>query len=68
MIFDFTEKIASNMIDSVENAGHVVMDGLLLDADRDRVVRLLADGLEIAAIATATGVATDVIEAIKSDQ
>lgn len=65
MIFDFTEKLANNILDSVENAVDVTTDLACLETPKRRqVARLLADGLEIAAISVATGVAEDVIAQI----
>ena len=68
MIFDFTERLIDNAIDSIENAAVVVTDLACLEMpQRKRIVRLLADGVEIAAISAATGVAESVISEIASD-
>lgn len=68
MIFDFTEKLANNMLDSVENAIDVATDAACLETpQRRQVARLLADGLEIAAVAAATGIAEDVIAQLAED-
>lgn len=68
MLFDFTEKLASNVLNSVGNTLSIADSLLNLEAPkREQVVRLLADGIEIAAISEATGVAVEIIEAIKDE-
>lgn len=60
-MFDFIEKSVSNALDVVGG----VINGE--DVKREQVAKLIADGLTVAAVASATGLAVDVVNKMLSD-
>lgn len=69
MLFDLTESMVSRALESVENFAEVVTDLACLEAPRrEAVVRLLADGVEVAAVAQAAGVASSIVAAIAEEE
>lgn len=56
------------LTDSIENALDVVGDVMTgEEVDKRQVAKLIADGLSVAAVASATGLAVEVIEKMLED-
>ncbi len=56
------------IMDSIENAIDVVVGGMEGDdVSRSKIAKLLADGLTVIAVASAVGVAVDVVENIAQE-